>query len=154
MPETTPEELFNQWTLQQEKLKEQQNMANAQGGNQPMVSSESGLPITPQEQAALQTINSSTVTAAAPAPVSSHLPTCDQCGQLHPPVAAGAKCPMAKDKFVDDTGNEVDVDVNKYLTNMKNIIVSQIQSKGIKDPNKLFKQLTVSVMKFLEGYSE
>jgi hypothetical protein len=146
MPEMTPEELFNQFM-------EQQNMAQIKGQGQPMVSSESGLPITPQEQAALQTIKNTTV-APAPASVSSHLPTCPQCGQLHPPVAEGTKCPMAKDKFVDATGNEVDVDVNKYLTNLKNIVVSQIESKGIKDPNKLFQQLTVSVMKFLEGYND
>ena len=152
MPEMTPEELFNAWTLQNQKLEEQQKSAMLQKGR-PMVSTETGLPITPKEQAVLQTIKNAPA-AMPPTPVVSHLPSCPQCGQLHPPVPAGSKCPMAKDKFVDDTGKEVDVDVNKYLTNMKNIIVSQIQSKGIKDPNKLFKQLTVSMMKFLEGYSE
>ena len=150
MPETTPEDLFNQFMEQQQRMAESQKINTA--AKQPMASTAEGLPITPQEQAALETIR--TNTAVAPAAVSSHLPTCPQCGQLHPPVPDGKKCPMAKDKFVDDKGQEVEVDVNKYLTNFKNIVVSQIESKGIKDPNKLFKHLTVEMMKVLEAYKE
>ena len=148
MPETTPEELFNQFMEQQQRMSESAKIDTSQ----PMVSTAEGLPITPQEQAALETIK--TTNAIAPAAVSSHLPTCPQCGQLHPQVPDGKKCPMAKDKFVNDKGQEVEVDINKYLTNLKNIVVSQIELKGLKDPNKLFKYLTVELMKVLELYKE
>ena len=148
MPETTPEDLFNQFMEQQQRMSENTKINTGK----PMVTTEEGLPVTPQEQAALETIK--TTSTVAPAAVSSFLPTCPQCGQLHPPIPDGKKCPMAKDKFKDDKGEEIEVDINKYLTNLKNIVVSQIEMKGIKDPNKLFKHLTVELMKVLEAYNE
>ena len=108
------------------------------------------MPVTPHEQAALETIK--TTTAVAPAAVSSHLPTCPQCGQLHPPVPDGKKCPMADNKIKTETGQTINVE--QYLVTLRNIALSQIEKKGIKDPNKLFQQLTVEVTKFLEGYTE
>ena len=146
MDEMTPEEMFNRFMEQQQKLAQAPQPQIAQ--NPSMLDNQ---PLNINEQAALETLKTN---ITPPAPVSSSLPKCPQCGQLHPPLKPGEKCPMAKDKFTDDKGMEIEVDVNKYLTNLKNIIVSQIESKKLKDPNKLFKELTISVMSFLEKYKE
>lgn len=149
MDEMTPEQLFNQFMEQQQKMAK----ATPQGipGNKPNASL-TGDPLTTNEQTLLNSLRVNP--GSPPAQVSSHLPSCPQCGQLHPPLQPGEKCPLAKEVFKDEKGQNINVDVNKYLVDLKNIVVSQIQSKGIKDPNKLFKQLTVEVMKFLEGYKE
>jgi len=148
MPEMTPEEIFNQFMEQQQAAAERAKAAPQQPVQNP--TTETGLPITPQEQAVLESMK--TTQTVAPAAVSSHLPTCPQCGQLHPPVKAGEKCPMAGNKIESDTGQTVNVE--QYLVTLRNIAVSQIEKKGIKDPNKLFQQLTVEMTKFLEDYTE
>ena len=79
---------------------------------------------------------------------------CPQCGMSHPPIQPGQKCPMAGVKQKDEKGVEKTVDVNKFLTDLKNIIVSQSDQKGIKDIEKLFKNIIVEVTKYIEGYSE
>ncbi len=89
-------------------------------------------------------------TPAAPAPGA--WAECPQCGVMHPPVPGGQKCPNAKVE-IKEAGVR-DEDINIFLSTLKNITVSQIQSKGVKDGNKLFKMLTVELTKFLEGYSE
>ena len=47
-----------------------------------------------------------------------------------------------------------DEDITKLIVDLRNIAISQIESKGIKDGNKLFKYLTVEFMKSLEAYKE
>ena len=88
-----------------------------------------------------------------PAPNYSINPTfgaCEQCGTFHPPLQAGAKCPLAPIK----TSDNKTVDINKFLTMLKTIIESQVSKKNIKDPEKLIKMLIVETTKFLENYEE
>jgi hypothetical protein len=82
--------------------------------------------------------------------LSTSVPTCDQCGKVHPPLKMGEKCPLANSTTPD--GKEINM--NKFLVNLKNIVISQSQKKQIKDVNKLFDMVTVEVMKFLEKYKE
>lgn len=79
---------------------------------------------------------------------------CPQCGTIHPPVPPGQKCPMAKVKVKNEKGEEKEIDVNKFLAQLKNIIVSQSEQKEIKDVEKLFKNIILEVTKYIEGYSE
>jgi len=85
-----------------------------------------------------------------PQPVSASLPMCPQCKTHHPPIKPGEKCPMAKE--FNEQGDEIDV--SQFVANMKNILVSQIKSKGIENINKLTGLLTVEVTKFCEEYKE
>ena len=92
--------------------------------------------------------------AAAPA----HIPApveggCAQCGMVHPPIAPGTRCPMAPVKVKNGAEEKV-VDVNRFLTDLKNIIVSQAEMKKVTDIEKLFKNIIVEVTKYLEDYSE
>lgn len=78
---------------------------------------------------------------------------CPQCGLMHPPVAGGGKCPLAPVK-VKDGDKERIIDVNKFLGEMKNIILSQAEKREIKDIEKLFKNIIVEITKYIEGYNE
>jgi len=90
----------------------------------------------------------------APKTLSTAEGACPQCGTIHPPVPAGQKCPMAGVKVKNEQGEEKEVDVNKYLAQLKNIIVSQVEQREIKDVDKLFKNIIVEVTKYIEGYTE
>jgi len=75
---------------------------------------------------------------------------CNQCGLSHPPLPEGARCPMAKHL----TTNGEDIDYGNFLTNLQNIVASQIDIKKIQKPKKMFAKLTVEFMKFVENYKE
>lgn len=75
---------------------------------------------------------------------------CPQCGTYHPSLKPGEKCPVAPIKSAD---NKM-VDINNFLSMLKNIIESQVSKKGIKDPEKMVKQLIVNITIFLENYNE
>jgi hypothetical protein len=79
---------------------------------------------------------------------------CPQCGIIHPPLPPGARCPMASVKVKTQDGNEKEVDINKFLVDLKNIILSQSDSKKIKDLEKLFKNIILETTKYLESYKE
>ena len=79
---------------------------------------------------------------------------CPQCNMLHPPLKPGEKCPNAKIVIKSDSKEGRDIDVNKYLVVLKNILVSQIEQKEIKDVQKLFQNITIEITKFLEGYNK
>jgi hypothetical protein len=89
-------------------------------------------------------------TGLAPIPTGN---ICSQCNMMHPPIK-GEKCPNAIVKAMTEESDEIVVDVNKYLVNLQNILMSQIESKKIKDVNKLFKNITIEITKFLEEYKE
>lgn len=93
----------------------------------------------------------SRASAPSPIPVENG---CPQCGMIHPPLRPGEKCPNAGAKIKSVDGTEKVVDVNKYLMTLRNILMSQIDSKGIKDVDKLFKNITLEITKYLEGYKE
>ncbi|HUU87789.1 MAG TPA: hypothetical protein VMX17_08560 [Candidatus Glassbacteria bacterium] len=81
--------------------------------------------------------------------------TCSQCGTMHPPVADGRKCPLAP--LISDpskVGGLDDMIINKHLVDMRNIIMSQVTSKGIKDGKKFFQYAIVELTKALEVYNE
>ena len=100
------------------------------------------------EQAVLSSVaNSSPFTPAVGA-----FGECPQCGIMHPPLRMGEKCPVAKVE-IKEAGITSD-NVTKFTVDLRNIAISQIESKGIKDGNKLFKYLTIEFMKLLENYKE
>jgi len=74
---------------------------------------------------------------------------CEQCGTFHPPLRKGERCPVAPIKNSD--GEEIDL--NPFFAQLKNICMSQIQQKGIKDTKKLFQYVTVEITKLLETYN-
>ena len=100
------------------------------------------------EQVVLSSVANSTPFTPAPGIFSE----CSQCGIMHPPLNPGAKCPVAKVE-VKEAGITED-NVTKFTIDLRNIAISQIESKGIKDGNKLFKYLTIEFMKILENYKE
>lgn len=77
-------------------------------------------------------------------------PKCPQCGMFHPPVLNGETCPLAP---VTDSGGE-EINFDSFLKSLKDILVSQIQQKGIQDTKKLFGFVIVEVTKILENYKE
>lgn len=81
---------------------------------------------------------------------------CPQCNMMHPPLRPGETCPNANVKINTGALNKEarDVDINKYLVTLRNILVSQIEQKKIKDIEKLFQNITIEITKFLEGYNE
>lgn len=80
--------------------------------------------------------------------------TCPQCNMMHPPLRPGEKCPNAIAKALVEEKGDVTIDINKYLTNLQTILLSQIEIKKIKDIKKLFENVTIEITKYLEGYAE
>jgi hypothetical protein len=84
-----------------------------------------------------------------------NLPTsgniCSQCKMMHPPIAPGQTCPM---KPVENLSGINDIEVNKFLNNMKNILISQMQKRNLKDGKKFFQYAIIELTKALERYSE
>ena len=80
---------------------------------------------------------------------------CKECGTMHPPLAAGQKCPNASVAATPNDPNAIDdATINKHLVDMRNIIMTQIGSKGIKDQKKFFQFAVIELTKALEGYNE
>lgn len=75
---------------------------------------------------------------------------CTQCGLVHPPLQVGVSCPMRPVKTI--TGDEINT--SKFFASLKNIMISQIQKKDIKNVNKLMNDLVILNTKFLEDYKE
>jgi len=99
-----------------------------------------------------QAVLSSVANSAPFTPAVGAFGECPQCGIMHPPLRVGEKCPVAKVE-VKEAGITPD-NVTKFTVDLRNIAISQIESKGIKDGNKLFKHLTIEFMKLLENYNE
>jgi len=75
---------------------------------------------------------------------------CPECGVMHPPLPPGQKCPNAKANLESITDQEI----GNFLASWRNIIISQIEKRNIKEPRKIFQQVTVVLAKFLEEYKE
>lgn len=75
---------------------------------------------------------------------------CQECGFMHPPVQGGGSCPLVQKKDVQ--GNVIDV--NPTLTSMKNILIANMQTKGIKDHQKFYRFIIVNLTKQIEQYKE
>ncbi len=109
-------------------------------------------PLNPDVNINSQAILSNVKQGSPPVPAQGAFSECPQCGSMHPPVNPGEICPNKK---IEIKGAGIkDEDINKFLVSLKNIFVSQVESKGIKDGNKLFKLLIMELTKFLEGYKE
>lgn len=78
------------------------------------------------------------------------MPTCPQCGLAHPPIPGGDKCPMAVERA--PSGEEINT--NELFTVLKNVIVSNIQKKNIKDQKKFYGNIIIEVTKLCENYKE
>jgi len=81
--------------------------------------------------------------------VSSSFGICSECGLIHPPLKPGEKCPNAPIKI--DGG---EINLSNFFRDLKNICSSQIEIKKIKNPDILFKKITIEIAKFLENYKE
>lgn len=75
---------------------------------------------------------------------------CPQCGLVHPPLKEGMSCPMKPIKSISGT----EIDTSKFFASLKNILISQIQKKQIKNPNKLMNEMIVHITTFAENYKE
>ena len=75
---------------------------------------------------------------------------CSDCGYSHPPITDGKRCPMAKDK---SPAGEV-IDFTGFNSSIRNILISQIQKKNIKDSKKFLGNIIVEILKIVEVYKE
>ena len=106
----------------------------------------------------VQTLNPNTTLRPAhtqPTPTLEQRPdVCPQCKSMHPPLRPGEKCPNAG---VGDTVSNAGLDdaaINKHLVDLRNIILSNMNSKGVKDGKKFFQYAVLELTKILENYSE
>ena len=76
---------------------------------------------------------------------------CNQCGMIHPPLPIGTDCPNAPAKT--SSGIEI-VGIADFFAILKTTLIVNIEKKEIKDSEKLFKNLTMEVVKFMENYQE
>ena len=161
--------LLKRWNTQQSKMHEmnpnQQQPGDGLSPDQsPHLSNEGTVPTSP-DQTPSDPVNSvrpmdfsikpSATTTVPSITTSGETPDlCKQCGTMHPPIAAGKTCPLisvtsdTKDSGLDDTI------VNKHLVEMRNIIMTQISSKNIKDGKKFFQYAIIELVKVLEAYNE
>lgn len=79
---------------------------------------------------------------------------CPQCGLLHPPLQPGEKCPNVALDGKDNLSGLSEADINRHLVDMRNIIISMLQQKDIKDGKKFFQHAVVELTKILESYNE
>jgi len=84
-----------------------------------------------------------------PGPFAPTFTSCSQCGFFHPPLQPGEKCSLAKDKVGDK-----EIDLNSFFTRLKPILISSIEKKQIKDLNKLYTAVILSLQKILDSYKE
>lgn len=77
-------------------------------------------------------------------------PKCPQCGYYHPPVSEGQTCPLATQK--DSEGKNIDI--SEEIVQIKNILITNIQKKSIKDHKKFAKKIITKLNKEIETYEE
>ena len=87
---------------------------------------------------------------AVPGPIAPTFSMCSQCSTSHPPIPVGQKCPMAKEK----SPSGVVYDFEEFMKALKAIMISQIQTKDIKDIKKFQGNILVEITKFAEKYEE
>lgn len=99
-------------------------------------------------------INTTGVQMGVAAPPAKLENVCPQCGVAHPPLPEGEKCPNAsvvnevKDFKIDEA------QLNTYIVNIRNIIISKMSEKNIKDGTKFFQYAIVELTKSMEKYNE
>lgn len=137
--------IMNQFKKQQELMA---TGANLNPGMNP-TNENSNSPVSPIEQNIMTNIQSGSIPIPASTP-----DLCPECNTMHPPVPPGQKCPNAPvASQVKDTGLD-DTIINKYLVDLRNIVISQMKTNSIKDGIKFFKYAIVELTKALENYNE
>lgn len=81
------------------------------------------------------------------APITSQ---CPQCKLIHPILKEGEKCPMAK----EFTNNGQEIDVNSFLSKLKDIYISNIKIKKIQNIKTFTSSLLIEITKYCENYKE
>lgn len=133
MDENSPEAQFNKMM---EQMAKQQQMPPGIKRRGPTL----------DEQKVLNTIQTGTpVNTIAPAQG-----TCPECGMIHPPVQPGKKCPNAKVQVEAIP----EVALNEFVIKVRDILVSQVEQKNVKDFKKFSGGMIIEVMKYCEGYKE
>lgn len=79
---------------------------------------------------------------------------CPHCNTMHPPLNPGEKCPNVGIGEVGVSAGIDDTIINKHLVDMRNIIIANMTSKGIKDGKKFFQYAVIELTKALEVYHE
>jgi len=72
---------------------------------------------------------------------------CSQCGLMHPPLPQGVRCPNAK----ANVEGLKDEDVRVFTASMQNMILYHLEVKKIKEPQNIFKDITLMIAKYLEN---
>jgi hypothetical protein len=75
---------------------------------------------------------------------------CPQCNLLHPPLRPGEMCPNAS--VVNKEGKKIDFE--KFLVDMKFMLISQFELKKIENPEEVFKNIKIETMKILERFKK
>jgi len=78
-------------------------------------------------------------------------PQCTQCGNIHPPIPSGQRCPLMTDV---ETADGKKADLSTFLAMFKTVLESQIPQRGIKDVETFLKKLIINLTQFCEGYKE
>jgi len=84
----------------------------------------------------------------------SGLNICPFCKTIHPPLKPGEKCPNAGLGKDQKRFNITDETINKFIVNLKNIIISNLSAKNIKDGTKFFQHAIIELTKIVEQYKE
>jgi hypothetical protein len=86
---------------------------------------------------------------------------CTQCGYIHPPLDPGVKCPMVttlisegKSYKKELVGAESKINFNPMFEKIKNICISQIEKKKIKNTEALFSKITLEIIRIIENFKE
>lgn len=124
------------------KIQHEQNIGNVNTGSNPDQ--------TPEAEVIIQQIN--TVQSVPSTVPSTQQNVCPQCKTIHPPLRPGESCPNAS-QDISEYGL-IDGDINKHLIELRNIVMSQMNKKQIKDGKKFFQFAIIELMKALEGYNE
>ena len=138
MDEMTPEQMFNKMMEQQQKI------IDNRGTSMGPLGQPSGSSI--EEQRILSEVRSHAPSATA-------VPSqgeCPQCKSFHPPLGPGEKCPNAevKVKGIDE------ISINIFVVKVRDILVSQLEQKEVKDIDKFVGGMVLGLMKYCEEYKD
>ena len=79
---------------------------------------------------------------------------CPYCGTIHPPLKPGQKCPIAQEKEQLKETRLSEEKVNKFVQDLKNIIITNLSKMKIESAEKVLQEITIEITKFLEKYHQ
>jgi hypothetical protein len=83
--------------------------------------------------------------------INTTFPFCSQCQTYHPQLPLGSKCPNVKTVISEDN---IEIDTSKIIVQLRDIFISQIHIKKIKNINKFFSYIVLEITKIIEKYQE